>query len=234
MCKTFGLKAFQTYLESNYYDHFKNHEFQIEDKDLKVLDLCSQDLQKKMLSDGPRAKTVNLKSSSFESMSTIVRYELWKNTIIHGFKIVKSRQNILELQSIFNYFDLIIFNDRVADLCPHKDFLEPSPLLYDTHTMLEKISCDKSFEDSATLILGDKTINVKSFLLTDNSPVFKAMLQSTSFKEGQTKTIELPGKCFNEIVYFLHHLIHPNLVIQQGKFENYFQFCSLLQLHYSV
>uniref|UniRef100_A0A7M5UV49 Uncharacterized protein n=1 Tax=Clytia hemisphaerica TaxID=252671 RepID=A0A7M5UV49_9CNID len=33
-----------------------------------------------------------------------------------------------------------------------------------------------------------------------------SMLSSTNFKEGQNRRIELPGKKFNEVVYFLQHL----------------------------
>ena len=56
-----------------------------------------------------------------------------------------------------------------------------------------------------TLVIEEKEIHVNSFILTDNSPVFKAMLNST-FKEGQDKRIELPGKNFEHFAYFLHYL----------------------------
>eukprot|EP00111_Clytia_hemisphaerica_P022846 TCONS_00067242-protein len=36
--------------------------------------------------------------------------------------------------------------------------------------------------------------------------LLKTMLSSTNFKEGQNRRIELPGKKFNEVVYFLQFL----------------------------
>uniref|UniRef100_A0A7M5UTA3 BTB domain-containing protein n=1 Tax=Clytia hemisphaerica TaxID=252671 RepID=A0A7M5UTA3_9CNID len=71
---------------------------------------------------------------------------------------------------------------------------------------LDSISCSKDSKDCITLVIGEKEVHVNSFILTNNSPVFKAMLSSTDFKEGQNKKIEFPGKKFNEVVYFLHFL----------------------------
>ena len=120
----------------------------------------------------------------------------------------------VELECILNFFDLIFYDDNVVDLSPkQKSYLEILPFEYDTQNSIPKITCDEDFEGRVTLIVEGHKIHVKSFILTDNSPVFKAMLQSTSFKEGQTKTIELPGKRLDEIVYFLEFCKNSRKVV---------------------
>ena len=186
-------------------------------KNLLVLELCSKSLRVKLLRNNPWIKDVALLTTpKFEQMSRSNRYELWKNTVICNFNKLCSTQNEVELLTIFNYFDLLIYQDRIVDLCPGIDFLEPLNFVYDKND-IEKITCAEDFVDRATLIIEDKRIHVKSFILTDNSPVFKTMFHSISFKEGQTKTIELPGKSLDEIVYFIKHVQYPNLYID-GKY----------------
>ena len=56
-----------------------------------------------------------------------------------------------------------------------------------------------------TLIVEEKEIHFNAYLLTNNSLVFEAMLNS-SFKKGQTGRIFLPGKKFKDIIYYLQFL----------------------------
>ena len=102
---------------------------------------------------------------------------------------------------------MIYFDDQIIESSStRRKIYQDPPYGYDTKGMIGRVACEEGFEDRATLIVEGKRINVKSFVLTNNSPVFKAMLQSASFKEGQTKEIELPGKSLDEIVYLLFHL----------------------------
>ena len=139
------------------------------------------------------------------SLPEPVKYELVKNTILNFIISDKS-----EYYSIINFLDLIFYEDKVLDMSPRQreslEFLGETEeaFHYDTETTLAKISCEEI--GRVTLVIKGRSFNVKSFLLTANSPVFKAMLQSSSFKEGETKTIELPGKSFDEVVYFLSFL----------------------------
>ena len=206
--------------------------YEVKDKNLQVLELCSKTLRTKLLEKSPVIRDLTLFTNpNFENMSKPNRYELWKNTLIDAFNKLDSAHNKVELMTIFNYFDLLIYQDRVVDLCPGKDFLEPSSFAYNKND-ITKISCPQDFEDCVKLIVEDRKIYVKPFVLTDNSPVFKAMLQSTSFKEGQTKTIELPGKSLDEIVYFIKYIQFPNLPID-SEYLKFISNCFQANFYYS-
>uniref|UniRef100_A0A7M5XKG7 BTB domain-containing protein n=1 Tax=Clytia hemisphaerica TaxID=252671 RepID=A0A7M5XKG7_9CNID len=116
----------------------------------------------------------------------------------------------MEIQMIFNFLDLEVYENRMVDLAPKKNpiFMPKNNYLTSLEKFvdLESISCNKESADCVTLVVEEREIHVNSFLLTNNSPVFKAMLSSNSFKEGQSKRIELPGKNFNQIIYLLQHL----------------------------
>ena len=158
-----------------------------------------------------------------------IAYELVKNSIKVLFHDIKDHNlNILntynkgygEMLSILNFFDHIFYDDNVIDILPKNkrgQIFQKEPFQFKTRCVIGRITCGEDFVDRATLIIEDKRIHVKSFILTDNSPVFKTMLQSTSFKEGQTKTIELPGKSLDEVVYFLEFLHYPKQI--DGKFN---------------
>ena len=160
------------------------------------------------------------------SLPEPVKYELVKNTI-HKFldfpKVpLMASVNMSEYYSIINFLDLFFYEGKVLDMSPRQreslEFLGETEdaFHYDTQTTLTKISCDDDCEGRVTLVIEGRSIGVKSFLLTVNSPVFKAMLQSSSFKEGETKRIELPGKSFDEVVYFLSFL-NGNIGEVNGK-----------------
>ena len=160
-----------------------------------------------------------LNKSSFKEMDRELRFEILKNTIKR--KLEKRRRNeydsqcnleLLELQIIFNFLDLILYESRNVEIVPKKIGIPPSP--YNTKSLEESgvgkfIPYGKDLTDCVTLIVEEQEIYVNSCVLTNNSPVFKAMLMSTSFKEGQSKRINLPGKKFSEISFFLRFLQAP-------------------------
>ena len=158
-----------------------------------------------------------------------IAYELVKNSIKILFHDINDRDLIIlniynkgygEMLSILNFFDHIFYDDNVIDILPKNkrgEIFQKAPFQFKTRCVIGRITCGEDFVDRATLIVENKRIHVKSFILTDNSPVFKTMLQSTSFKEGQTKTIELPGKSLDEVVYFLEFLRYPKQI--DGKFN---------------
>ena len=113
-------------------------------------------------------------------------------------------KQLIELRSIFHLFKLIAYKFQNADLVHKKDFLTNQ---LSEHSIDDSvIVCDKDTKGRITLVIEGKELCVNSYLLTSNSPVFKAMLQSLSFKEGLNRRIELPGKKFIEVVYFLQFL----------------------------
>ena len=160
---------------------------------------------------------------SFDALSKEVRYELLKNTIIHQLvsdsdygsedEYIRTADG-MEIRIIFNFLDLVVHENRTADLVPQKKLILRPRDGFSTSSErnldLDSISCNKESDDCVTLVVEGKEIYVSSFLLTNNSPVFRAMLRSKSFKEGQSKRIELPGKKFNQILYFLQYLYSPN------------------------
>ena len=171
------------------------------------------------------------------SLPKEISYELVKNSIKILFHEVdeknltfldRHKQHYAEMISILNFFDNVFYDDNVIDISPKnkKGKIFSKAFQYSTNNVIRKITCDaEDFVDRATLIIEDKRIHVKSFILTDNSPVFKTMLHSTSFKEGQTKTIELPGKSLDEVVYFLEFLQYPKQI--DGKSFNFFIYFAL-------
>ena len=171
-----------------------------------------------------------IRDSSFKALHRETRYEILKGSVTFPFMYDTDRPNWgcprqlissnlernvewLELKFIMNFLDLIVYDSRMLEMnCknsfrfkPTRNVLEKLEEYFD----LETISCSKESSDCVTLVVEDKEIYVSSFLLTNNSPVFRAMLNSNSFKEGQSKRIELPGKKFNEIALFLQWLSSP-------------------------
>ena len=129
--------------------------------------------------------------------------EIMKNSVLKDYHS-KFKNGYTDVCMIFNFLELILHEDRVVDLSVKKDYLEP---LKPTNISidLESISCPKESPNCVTLVVEEKEIHVNSFLLTSNSPVFKAMLNST-FKEGRNRKIELPGKKFTNVIYLLKYL----------------------------
>ena len=178
------------------------------------------------------------------SLPRNIVYELVKNSIKIIFHEVDGEKGIFssneykngfaEVLCILNFIDLVFYDDNVIDVSPkgkNSKIFERLPFEYDTKNAIGKIACAEEDDDRATLIIEDKKIHIKSFVLIVNSPVFKAMLQSTSFKEGQTKTIELTGKSVDEVVYFLKFLqyskkIDGKLVDKNIKFGLFFSNCN--------
>ena len=146
-----------------------------------------------------------------------VEYEIFKNTIFAFFaentngQLSGREAGFAELISILSFLDQLFYDDIVVDVSSKQKSLEAFKkkkimFRYNTKESIRKVTCDQSAGLGVTLVIENQEIHIKSFILTDNSPVFKAMLESTSFKEGQTKTIELPGKSLDEFVYFLEFL----------------------------
>ena len=245
VAKTLNLKSFQNHVTGKYLKSFVRG--RISKRNLEVLRIAEKNdlfeyMKQRFDSDfGKVLEAFQLvRDPSFKVLSRETRYEILKGSILFPFKYYADRpdwqsprpnleRNVewLELTFIMNFLDLVVYEDRTAEMtCRTNGFrfktipkyLEKLEESFD----LVSISCDKRSSDCVTLAVEDKEIYVSSFLLTNNSPVFKAMLSSNSFKEGQNKRIELPGKKFNQIAYFVQYLHSPKEIgNEQCKFKFY-------------
>ena len=227
-----GLKSFQNHVEKHF---FENSGDRINKEKLEALRIAEKDglfnkFMKEQLGStlGRVLEEFQLvKDPSFKALNRETRYEILKASVISPFKYNSNNEGTwtsvkkglernaewLELKFIMNYFDIMIYDNRTADIVCKNSFKFQTAHQYQStleeYYDLDSISCNKGSSNCVTLVVEDKEIHVISFLLTSNSPVFKAMLDSNSFKEGQSKRIELPGKKFNEIAYFLQCLCSP-------------------------
>ena len=158
-----------------------------------------------------------------------VEYEIFKNTIFALFAentnghLSGKETGFAELISMSVFWINFFHDDKVVDVSSKQESLkifkkERLTFRCNTQERIRKITCDKNAEHCVTLVLEEQIINVNSFILTDNSPVFKRMLRSKSFKEGLTKTIELPGKNLDDFLCFLRFLQKPKTKVINGRF----------------
>ena len=218
LSKVLKIKSFEKHIIEEFLDHYCEA---IDEALIDSLIIAQKhelyNFTRKQLSHGHGLQTFGLiKKEDFKLLNKEVRYEILKSAIYkenrRNEKAGYYRTELIELQFIFNFFDLLVYENRTADLAAKKSLWT---LPFNEMTSLEElvnirsISCAKDSKDCVTIIVENQEINVNAFLLTNNSPVFEAMLNSNSFKEGQSRVIELPGKKYLEIVYFLQFLHSP-------------------------
>ena len=114
----------------------------------------------------------------------------------------------LELKSIFNFFDFLVYEDRVNDLCPKNDFR--AALNENRQQIYRKWSVDdfsmKQKSTDVKLVLKDGELFVDPYILTTNSTVFEKMFQKVDDNEKGTKIVTLQRKSVQEIVMLLTFL----------------------------
>ena len=80
----------------------------------------------------------------------------------------------------------------------------------------------KPWEGSdAILVVENKKLYVHANMLSFSSPVFKSMFNSGYFKESKTKTVDLKGKKYADVVNLLK-MIYPQFEIDLCKYLCYF------------
>ena len=212
------LKSFLTHIKDT---HLKTTLFGVDRGAIESLNIAQKNGMHSFVQDELAKKTslkhFNLiKTPKFKALHKEIQYELLKSSVLNTYRYLNKEMNYytaewMEVQFIFNFLDLIIYENRTADIVARKNSWTSEPVdvnIEKDDINLESISCPKNSPNRVTLVVEDIEINVNSFILTNNSPVFKAMLNST-FKEGRNRKIELPGKKFQEIVYFLQFLHAP-------------------------
>ena len=193
VCAILNLKKFQIYLiehlDKNYIDEAVRRKF-FDDDMLLILNLFDkngfQESVRKLMHTGFTLVSLDqLLLPNYLALDKPLRLELLKNNVQSYYRIKSKADNggLRDIRFIFNFFDLIFHENRVVNLAVKKEFMEPVQLKTPS-VDLNLISCKKDAKNCVTLVIEEKEIHVNSFVLTDNSPVFKAMLNST-FKEGQ-------------------------------------------------
>ena len=224
VAKIFKLKALEELIEKDFIAR-SWHSRIVDEEKIKMLNIAHKykftsfmNLQMEM-GDGLENYHL-LKSSGFKELHREIQFEIIKNKIHREFLEGVCQGELmldiefLELKFIFNFLDLLVYENRTVGLAAKKSDLTavPSKLKTPIEELidLDAISCSRDSKFCVTLVVENIEIHVNSALLTNNSPVFKAMLNST-FKEGQDKRIVLPGKKFTEFVYFLQYLHSPKV-----------------------
>ena len=233
VCINFKLKAFQLHLVEHFDKNYIDNPYREGDLVL-ILNLFHksgfQENVRKMMSKKLYMESLGeFLLPNCLALEKAFRLELLKNsaTLFYSRRVgrgIAEKNGLHEIRFIFNFLELIFHENRVADLAVKKEFMEPAPLKAPS-VDLDLISCKKDSKNCVTLAIEEEEIHVNSFLLTDNSPVFEAMLNST-FKEGHAKRIELPGKNFADVVYFLQYLSSLRRQSIKGKLDLFFFFGS--------
>ena len=148
----------------------------------------------------------------FINLEKTLRYEILKNTMMKETVHMMGSKEFLELKIILNFLDALIYEEKVLDNSTQTSRKRRLEWELDfKNCKKQKTSCNSfQIETPSTdiiLLVDGVKLYVNSFTLTENSPVFKVMLEST-FKESQEKLIQLPGKNVKEVVSFLTFMTH--------------------------
>ena len=147
--------------------------------------------------------------SSFEKMSKEVRFEIIKT-------IMKS--HISEnLVPIFEFFDFLIYEDRIIDHCPKRRFRVEQPEKHEQYSIYKELKMSdfntKTFFTDLTIKVNDGTkLYVNSHLLSENSPVFAKRLKKIVPNEDEEKVMVLPWTNMDELMLFLTFLQKPRCI----------------------
>ena len=147
-----------------------------------------------------------LKDHSFEKMSREVRFEIIKT-------IMKSHIS-RNLVPIFEFFDFLIYEDRIIDHCPKRKFRVEQHEQYSIYKELKMSDFNtKTFFTDLTIKVNDGTkLYVNSHLLSESSPVFAKRLKEIVPKEDEEKVMVLPWTNMDELLLFLTFLQKPRCI----------------------
>ena len=223
MCERWDLKSFKDHIENFI---LTKHDIQLSAfdgllrlKHIAILRLADEfKLRKVLNSVMSRIKKVDFQygdSSTifgFEHLTRELKYEILK-VIMKGYVKSPSTQGLsmtMELHSIFNFMDFLLYEDRVVDRFPKSKVNQYSPPKYAIYDQLnrEEFTVKRPSAD-VTLIVDGVEIFVNSFVLTENSPVFKKMVQQSKEGDGDGKVIKIPYKSLDEMILLLTVLTRP-------------------------
>ncbi|XP_066914081.1 uncharacterized protein [Clytia hemisphaerica] len=194
---------------------------QLNDKQLDILLKADKfelkNLYRTLLRKKPRMElsTISKENKTFIDMKPITRYELIRNSLIEKSKSHTSDNKFLtEIEDIFKFCDVILYEDRVIDLSAKKDFENADHFKFDGNDK-NSFLAEPNNAHYAILIAEDVKLYVDSFVLSEASPVFEEMLETASRDVNGKKILELPGKCFDQVVQFLTFLKKPTMIREE-------------------
>ena len=137
-----------------------------------------------------------------EKVSKELQFEIWKVQIIN---LLEEDSNKSELHSILNFFNFLIYENRVLNEHVKRKFIEePEYPIYDE--IKQSDFEGKKNSTDVTLIVNDTKLCVNYHALAEGSPVFKRRLESLGDKD---LVLELPWKNIKEVILFLTFLTKP-------------------------
>jgi len=177
----------------------------------------------------PRTAKKNLMLANvFQNLERTLKYEILKNTIMRETVHMPGSKEFLELKIILNFLDALIYEDKILDNSTYNSRKRRLEWDFNFKNSKKQKTSYNSFQiktpaTDVQLLVGDVKLYVNSFTLTENSPVFKVMLQST-FRESQEKLIQLPGKNVTEVVSFLTFMLYHGEI---NRNTDVFSLCKL-------
>ena len=144
----------------------------------------------------------NYKTCGLEKLSKELQFEIWK---VHIINLLEEDSNKSELHSILNFFNFLIYENRVLNEHVKRKFIEePEYSFYDEINQSDFE--EKKNSTDVTLIVNDTKLYVNYHALAEGSPVFKRRLESLGDKD---LVLELPWKNIKEVLLFLTFLTKP-------------------------
>lgn len=152
------------------------------------------------------------KHSSFEKMNREVRFEIIKTMIKSNVAV-----NSNELMAIFEFFDFLIYEDRIIDRCPKRRFRVEQPSKHEQYSIYKELKMSdfntKTFYKNLTIKVNDGTkLYVNSQILSESSPVFAKKLSEVVPEDDGELIMELPWTNMDELLLFLKFLQAPRCI----------------------
>ncbi|XP_066927017.1 uncharacterized protein [Clytia hemisphaerica] len=218
VCRKWNLHKLRAYLEDYLCTKHPNRpsnssfNYTLNKDQLKLIKLATKfdikTLYHETMSPTPRIDLGSMKDNqAFQDLPMLTRYELLRNSVIHLFQR-KGQSIISEVDDIFNFYDVLLYEKRTPDISAKKSFQEEPCFEYDP----KEKDCflaepaDKRF---VVLIIEGIKLYVDSYILVDNSPVFEEMLETAFRDESGKKVLAMPGKDVNQIAHLLTFLSEP-------------------------
>ena len=88
-------------------------------------------LYREFMIQTPRIELGSMKENqAFQDLPLLTRYELIRNSVIHLFQR-KGHTIISEVEDIFNFYDVLLYENRAPDISARKPFKEETSFQYD-------------------------------------------------------------------------------------------------------
>ena len=222
LCKKWNLHKLRAYLQ----DYLSNEHpscpsnshyiwtFTTKDR-LKLLLLANKfdikKLYREFMIQTPRIDLGSMKENQpFQDLPVLTRYELIRNSVIQLFER-KGHTIISEVEDIFNFYDVLLYENRTPDISARKSFKEEPSFQYYPKEK-DNFLAEPTDTQFVVLIIEGIKLYVDSYILVDNSPVFREMLETAPRNENGKKVLAMPGQDVNQVVHLLTFLSEPRKI----------------------